>query len=131
MSKRVHNAILGTAFAAVTGATAAQVPTTIEYIGEATVFVSGTPPSAAPGVGRENPMGHEVVAGASRTIDLTGRRKAVNVTAGEIVEFRLDGHAVTWDFDTLGTPSFVLSRIIPGAPAVRVYVAPDPMNGGS
>jgi hypothetical protein len=78
-----------------------------------------------------DPMGHQVDGGATRIVDLTTPRRAVNVTAGETVEFKLPGHTVVWDFDTLGTPTFALSRIIPGAPAVRVYVAPNPLYSGS
>ena len=131
MSKYVPNAALGAALAAVTCSTLAQVPETIEYVGEATVFVPGTAIAAVPGVGRIDPMGHQVDSGATRVIDLTVPRKAVNVTAGETVEFRLPGHTVVWDFDTLGTPVFALSRIIPDAPTVRVYVAPNPLYSGS
>jgi hypothetical protein len=131
MNKPVSQAVLGGALAAVTGSTLAQVPDTIEYVGEATVFIAGTATAAAPGAGRMDPMGHQVDSGATRIIDLTAPRKAVNVTAGETVEFRLTGHTVVWDFDTLGTPTFALSRIIPDAPAVRVYVAPNPLYLGS
>ena len=131
MSKHVSHAVLSAALAAVSSSTLAQVPETIEYVGEATVFIPGTATAAAPGAGRMDPMGYQVDSGAARVIDLTAPRKAVNVTAGETVEFRLPGNRVVWDFDTLGTPTFVLSRIIPGAPAVRVYVAPNPLYSGS
>ena len=131
MSKPVSHAVLSAALAAVTGSTIAQVPETIAYVGEATVFIPGTAIAAAPGAGRVDPMGHQVDSGATRIIDLTAPRRAVNVTAGETVEFRLPGQTVVWDFDTLGTPTFALSRIIPDAPAVRVYVAPNPLYSGS
>lgn len=132
MSKRTSALFFSVAVAATAGGSFAETPTTIEYVGEATVFVSGTVPSAATASGRTNPLGHEVSAGSQRVIDLTVPRKHVNVTAGEVVTFRLDGKEVVWDFDTLGTPVFALSRIIPSAnPGIRVYVAPDRTYEGS
>lgn len=132
MRTRTSTLFLSAALAAIAGNSLAEAPTTIEYVGEATLFVPGTGPSAAPGSGRTNPLGHEVTGGSERVIDLTVRRAHVNVTAGEIVKFKLEGREVVWDFDTLGTPVFALSRIIPGAnPAIRVYVAPDRAYEGS
>jgi hypothetical protein len=159
MNKRISTLVLGTALAVLAGGAFAQVPTTIQYVGEATVFVPGTavsapanrdqanPPiyyqgeatiflpivtaPAAPGIGRVAPLGHQVSGNASRVIDLTSRRSAINVTAGETVQFNLDGRSVTWNFDTLGTPVFSLTKIVPQAPNLMVYVSRNPLETGS
>ncbi len=159
MNKRISTLALGTAFAVLAGGAVAQVPTTIQYVGEATVFVPGTAVSApayrgqetpyasytgeattfrpdvaspaTPGIGRVAPLGHEVSGNASRVIDLTSRRSAINVTAGETVQFNLDGNSVVWNFDTLGAPTFNLSKIVPQAPNLMVYVSRNPLETGS
>jgi hypothetical protein len=159
MNKRISTLVLGTALAVLAGGAVADVPTTIQYVGEATVFVPGTavsaPPvadqgtpaiyfrgdatvfraeggsPATPGIGRVAPLGHQVSGNASRVIDLTSRRSAINVTAGETVQFNLDGRSVTWNFDTLGTPVFSLTKIVPQAPNLTVYVSPNPLETGS
>jgi hypothetical protein len=159
MNKRTSTLVLGTALAVLSGAAVAAVPTTVQYVGDATVFVPGTTVAApaaadpgspaiyfrgdatvfrtdvtapkAPGVGRAAPLGHEASGNASRVIDLAGRRAAINVTAGETVQFNLDGRSVTWTFDTLGTPAFSLAKIVPQAPDLTVYVARNPLETGS
>lgn len=159
MNKRTSTLVLGAALAVLAGAAVAEVPTTVQYVGEATVFVPGTMIAAtaasdqgdpaiyfrgdatvfrtdvtapkAPGIGRATPLGHRVSGGATRVIDLTDRRAPINVTAGETVQYDLNGRSVVWTFDTLGTPTFSLSKILPGAPDLTVYVARNPLETGS
>jgi hypothetical protein len=157
MHKRVSALVLGTAFSVLAGGAVAEVPTTIQYIGEATVFVPGTavsarpvadqgtpaisfrgdatvfrdaPSSGAPGLGRVAPLGHQVSGNSMRVIDLNNQRTAVSVMAGETVQFNLNGRSVTWVFDTVGTPTFRLAQIVPQAPDLMVYVSANPLYKG-
>jgi hypothetical protein len=55
----------------------------------------------------------------------------LNVTRQETVKINVGGKSVVWSFDTLGTPSFPLSKVIPGAEGITVYVAESPsLQGG-
>lgn len=65
-----------------------------------------------------------------RVINLDNRAKYLNVTQLETVQLNFGGKSVTWTFDTLGTGSFPLSNVIPGAEGVTVYVAPNPLYRG-
>lgn len=63
---------------------------------------------------------------ASRTIVITPQTKYANVTRGEVVTFQNGDKSFTWNFDTLGAPTFRLAEIAPkdfGIGHVQVYVA--------
>lgn len=69
---------------------------------------------------------------AARVIKLGADSEYLNVTRGETVTIVNGDKAFTWMFDTLGTPSFDLTKIAPrdfGTGHLRVYVAPDENNG--
>lgn len=51
----------------------------------------------------------------------------INVVRLETVAIRVADKTVNWTFDTLGTASFPLSKIIPGVEGVTVYVTESPM----
>lgn len=73
-----------------------------------------------------NPLGAAVSGGASRVVNLDNTSKYLNVVQMETVQINVGGKSVTWNFDTLGTPVFPLSKIIPGAPSgITVYVSQD------
>lgn len=57
---------------------------------------------------------------------LTKGAKYLNVTRMETVQINVAGKSVTWTFDTLGTPNFPLSKIIPGVEGITVYVSENP-----
>lgn len=65
-----------------------------------------------------------------RIVTLGKDAKYLNVTRMETVGINVAGKSVTWNFDTLGTPNFLLSDIIPEAKGIRVYVSEIPGIGG-
>ncbi|MBC7859980.1 MAG: CzcE family metal-binding protein [Burkholderiaceae bacterium] len=65
-----------------------------------------------------------------RVVNLDNRAKYLNVTQLETVQLNFGGKSVTWTFDTLGTGSFPLSNVIPGAEGITVYVAKNPLYRG-
>lgn len=76
------------------------------------------------------PFGYATARSAERSITLDGEARYLNVTRGETVQINLAGKSVTWTFDTLGTRSFALDKIIPGAGNITVYVAENPAYQG-
>jgi hypothetical protein len=54
----------------------------------------------------------------------------INVVRLETIAIRVADKTVNWSFDTLGTASFPLSKIIPGVEGVTVHVAENPMYRG-
>jgi hypothetical protein len=44
----------------------------------------------------------------------------------DAVRIYVCGKSVTWAFETLGTMSFPLAKVIPGAEGVTVYVTENP-----
>ena len=52
------------------------------------------------------------------------------MTRLETIRINVGGKSVTWMFDTLGTASFPLANIIPGAGDVTVYVTENPAYRG-
>lgn len=54
----------------------------------------------------------------------------INVVRLETITIRVADKSVDWTFDTLGTASFPLSKIIPGVEGVTVYVAENPTYRG-
>lgn len=69
----------------------------------------------------------------SRTIVIDNGTRHINVTRLETAALRVGNgdESTTWTFDTLGTRSFPLSRIIPSAEGVTVYVEESPLYRGN
>ena len=76
------------------------------------------------------PHGYATSGPASRVVNLDSRAKYLNVTRLETVQINFAGKSVTWTFDTLGTGSFPLSKVMPGAEGVMVYIDENPMYRG-
>ena len=70
--------------------------------------------------------GYATSGAAARTVNVDSGTRHLNVTRGEIVRINVGGKSVAWMFDTLGTASFPLAKIIPGAEGVTVYVTENP-----
>ena len=80
----------------------------------------------APLAATVDPLGYSSSAQPTRTITLDKGAKSLNVTRLETVKINVAGKSVSWTFDTLGTPAFPLSKIIPGTDGITVYVAENP-----
>jgi hypothetical protein len=72
-----------------------------------------------------------------RTLNITPQTKHVNVTGGEIIDFKVGDKAFAWHFFVASSiSSFDLKRVAPPGVldhSVIAYVAPDPRyccNGG-
>ena len=66
-----------------------------------------------------------------RTIVVTPQTRFINVTHGEIVNLRVGGKDIGWNFDGVSGQPFDLSKIAPEAGNVRVYVETNqPRDGG-
>ena len=76
------------------------------------------------------PLGYAVSGQGDRAVAVGSDTRYLNVTRGEAVQISVGGKKVTWMFDTLGTPTFSLDKIIPGAGGVTVYVAPSSLEIG-
>ena len=76
------------------------------------------------------PLGYASKGPAEREVNLTSGLRHLNVVAGETVRFIDGGKDVSWRFDTLGNPTFLLSEVIPGAPRIEVHVSPDLLYSG-
>ena len=74
--------------------------------------------------------GYTSLAKAERSITIDGQTRHINVVRMETIAIRVGEKTVTWTFDTLGTASFPLSKIIPGTDQVTVYVDENPMYRG-
>lgn len=81
--------------------------------------------NSEPTANERAPLGYTANAHPSRVINLEKGAKYLNVTRMETVQINVAGKSVTWTFDTLGTPSFSLSKIIPGVEGITVYVSED------
>ncbi len=79
---------------------------------------------------QQQPEGYAVSAPAHRAVTVTDETKYLNVTRLETVEIKVGDKSVTWFFDTLGLQVFPLSKIIPGAENIMVYVAENPAYQG-
>ena len=76
------------------------------------------------------PYGHATSTAATRQVNIDSGTKYLNVTRFETVQLNVAGKSVTWTFDTLGKTPFPLSKVIPGADDVTVYVAENPSYSG-
>ena len=70
------------------------------------------------------PYGYAASSAAVREVNIDSGTKYLNVTRGETVTINAGGKSVTWKFDTRnrGATSFSLSKVIPEAGSVTVYV---------
>lgn len=76
------------------------------------------------------PYGHATSTAASRQVNIDSGTKYLNVTRFETIQLNFAGKTVTWTFDTLGKNPFPLSKVIPGADDVTVYVKENPSYSG-
>lgn len=74
--------------------------------------------------------GYVVSGVAGRVFNVDSNTKSINVSRLETVKINVGGKSVTWMFDTFGTASFPLSKIISGAEEVTVYVTENPVYRG-
>ena len=66
-----------------------------------------------------------------RTIVVTPQTKFINVTHGEIVNLKVGGKDIAWNFDGVAGQPFDLSKIAPEAGQnVRVYVQTEMQRDG-
>ena len=72
------------------------------------------------------PYGYATSSAAARVVTIDSGTKYLNVTRLETIQINFGGKSVTWMFDTLGTASFPLAKVIPGAEGVTVYVTENP-----
>lgn len=76
------------------------------------------------------PYGYAVAGPGERIIRITSATRFINVTRLETVRIDIDGKSVVWNFDTLGTRAFPLSKIFPSAANITVYVEDSPLYRG-
>lgn len=69
-------------------------------------------------------------AAPSRLIVVGKETRHLNVEQLETVAIQVDGKTVNWTFDAFPRRSFSLSKIIPGADGVTVYVSESPLYRG-
>lgn len=67
---------------------------------------------------------------ADREITVVSGSNYLNVTRLETIKINVGGKSVVWTFDTLGTAPFPLSKVVPGADGITVYVAENPAYQG-
>ena len=95
----------------------------------ASLFVAGATTGYA---ASDSDYGMAVVSSSARTVNVGSSTKNLNVERGEIVTINAGGKSITWKFDTRyqGPSSFPLSKVIPEASGVTVYVS-EPYLGGT
>lgn len=76
------------------------------------------------------PFGYAATKNADREVVLASGSKYLNVTRLETIKIHVGGKSVVWTFDTLGTASFPLAKIVAGADGITVYVAENPAYQG-
>ena len=76
------------------------------------------------------PYGYAVAGPVERIIRITSATRYINVIRLETVRLDIDGKSVVWNFDTFGTRAFPLSKIIPSAAGITVYVEESPLYRG-
>lgn len=76
------------------------------------------------------PYGYAVTGGAGRVVNIDANTRYLNVVRLETVQINVGGKSVIWMFDTLGSRSFPLDKIVPGAANVTVYVDENPNYRG-
>ena len=63
----------------------------------------------------------------SRTVTLNADTRYIKVTRLETVALKVGDKTINWTFDTFGTNSFPLSKLVPGADKVTVYLEESPL----
>lgn len=76
------------------------------------------------------PYGYAVAGPEERIIRITKATRYINVTRLETVRLDFSGKSIVWNFDTLGTRAFPLSKIFPSAAGITVYVEESPLYRG-
>ena len=84
----------------------------------------------APTANQLAPYGYAASRNADREVTLSSGSKYLNVTRLETIKINRGGKSVVWTFDTLGTASFPLSKIVSGADGITVYVTENPAYQG-
>ena len=85
---------------------------------------------STPTANQQAPFGYVATKNADREVSLPSGGKYLNVTRLETIKINVGGKSVVWTFDTLGTAAFPLSRIVPGADGITVYVTENPAYQG-
>lgn len=83
--------------------------------------------ASQPTANQQARYGYAAPSAASREVTIEAGTKYLNVAQQETVKINVGGKSVNWTFDTLGTQPFPLSRIVPEAGNVTVYVAANPL----
>lgn len=97
----------------------------------AAVLALGVAAASGQALAAADPYGAKSSGTPSRTIMIDAGTRHIDVTRLETVALRLgNGESTVWTFDTLGTTSFPLSMIVPGADGVTVYVRESPLYAG-
>lgn len=86
--------------------------------------------SDGPSANAQAPYGYPATGNPGREITLAGGSQYLNVTRLETVRINVAGKSVEWTFDTLGIKPFPLSKVIPGADDVTVYVKESSLYQG-
>lgn len=68
---------------------------------------------------------------AERIIPIDASTEHIKVTDGETVVLEIGGERLTWYVDAVAMHPFDLSRVVPEARGVTVYVEPDPKYHGA
>lgn len=74
--------------------------------------------------------GYASPATPARGITIDQDTRHINVVRLDTIAIRAADKTIYWTFDTFGTASFPLSKIIPGVEGVTVYIAENPMYRG-
>ena len=122
----MRHLIIKTAFATTLGIAA--VSSAFAYADDENTRFSAT--TSEPTANERAPYGYLTDGQPERIVTLGKDAKYLNVARMETVRINVAGKSVTWNFDTLGTPTFLLSDIIPEAKGIRVYVSENPMYLG-
>lgn len=79
-------------------------------------------------IGLEAPYGYQSAGAPDRVVEVVaGKTKSLRVQRLETVRFIAGERSITWTFDTLHLPSIPLSKILPGAEDIIIYVDENPM----
>lgn len=105
-------------------------PVTLIALSAALAFVSSGA-LAQPTERQLAAQGYPAMGTPDRTVIVDPGTRHLNVTRLETVAFLVGDKTVTWTFDTLGTRSFPLSKIVPEAEGVMVYVEESPLYRGN
>lgn len=77
-----------------------------------------------------NPYGYATRVSPDREVNLSSNSKYLNVARLETVRINIAGKSVIWKFDTNNLNQFPLSKIVPGADGITVYLAESPAYQG-